>query len=159
MNAEQTEVSREDFIMAVTEVLIFQDISDDNILNTFDHYDLDNDGILSKEEAYHVFNEGANMLEVAEQTIEMWDSVDQDQDDSLDQTEFLAAVQLLSSTGVLPQIPSAEVIMVFDAMLAGYNSDKVDQVEALPLSSLISTLKQEAPVMWDAILAEVTQQP
>lgn len=84
MNADQTEVSRDDFIMAVTEVLIFNDISDENILNTFDHYDLDNDGILTKTEAYHVFNEGANMLEVAEQTIEMWDSVDQNEDDSLD---------------------------------------------------------------------------
>lgn len=155
MNAEQTEVTRDDFIMAVSEVLIFTNISDENILNSFDHYDLDNDGILSKKEAYHVFHEDANIFEVADRAIESWDSVDVNQSDSLDQTEFLAAVQLLTSSAILPEIPSAEVTLVFDSLLADYNADQTEPVEALPLSSLISTIKEKAPLIWDAILADV----
>ena len=51
MNADMTEVERDDFIMAVAEVNIFDDMSDIAILASFDNYDLNDDGILSKQEA------------------------------------------------------------------------------------------------------------
>ena len=98
------------------------------------------------------------MIEVAEATVEMWDTVDADEDDSLGQNEFLAAVQLLTSSEVLPEIPTADVVMVYESMLADYNADQTEAVEAIPLSSIISTLKNKAPLMWDSILADVQQQ-
>ena len=122
MNSDMTEVERDDFIMAVAEVNMFDFMSDDVILATFDHYDLNDDGILSKQEASLGFSEGMTILEVAQQTVELWDSIDHNQDDILDQTEFLAGVSMLTTSGVLPEIDSAEVATVYDNLLAYHNA-------------------------------------
>ena len=58
MNAEMTEVERSNFINAVTEVNMFDDMSDADLLASFDNIDLDVNGILTKQEAQHAFHEG-----------------------------------------------------------------------------------------------------
>ena len=51
MNGDLTEVQRDDFILAVAEVNMFDYMSDNAILAAFDNYDVNDDGILSKQEA------------------------------------------------------------------------------------------------------------
>ena len=51
MNSAMTEVERENFIMAVTQVNVFEDMSDAELLDTFDDLDVDDDGVLTKQEA------------------------------------------------------------------------------------------------------------
>lgn len=93
---------------------------------------------------------------MAEATLGIWDNVDQDHDDSLDQTEFLAGVSMLTSSGVLPEINSAEVVEVYDDLLAHYNNDHQAQVPAttLPMEAIIQSVSQVAPSLWDALVAE-----
>ena len=62
MNDIQTKVLRDDFINAVTEVQMFADMSEAQMLNTFDHYDLNGNGILTEKEAFLVFKEEDKML-------------------------------------------------------------------------------------------------
>ena len=125
------------------------------MLNTFDHYDLNGNGILTEKEAFLVFKEEDKMLQFAEQATYMWDRLDINDDYSFDQAEFLATVQLLTRAGILPEIPSAQVIQVYRALLASYNSGVAEPVAVLPISELISDLKEKAPAMWDAFLSEI----
>ena len=155
MNDAQTKVLRDDFIQAVDDVHIFADMSDEQLLKTFDHYDLNNNGILTVKEAFLVFKEETKILWFAEYAAAMWDSLDINDDDAMDQAEFLAIVQLLTSAGILPEIPSAQVRTVYRALLASYNSNVSEPIAVLPLTELISDLKEKAPAMWDAFLAEV----
>lgn len=158
MNSEMTEVERSNFINAVTEVNMFDDMSDADLLASFDNYDLDDNGILTKQEAQHAFHEGMTLMEVAAATLEIWDSADQNHDDTLDQTEFLAGVNLLTDSGVLPAIDSDEVISVYGDLLAHYNADQTDMTQPaateLPMDAIIQSVSQVAPSLWDALVAE-----
>ena len=158
MNQEMTEVQRENFIMAVTEVHLFKDLSDDDLLDAFDAYDLDDDGVLTIQEASHAFHEGMTLLEVSEKTLELWDSADQNHDDSLDQTEFLAGVSMLTSTGVLPEIASTEVVSVYNNLLVHYNQENATNESALPMDAIVKSVSQVAPSLWSALVAEFSSQ-
>merc|ERR1712007_404346 len=45
MNAEMTQVERDNFLDAIAEVNLFDDMTDAEIMAAFDSYDLDEDGI------------------------------------------------------------------------------------------------------------------
>ena len=158
MNAEMTEVERANFINAVTEINMFDDLSDAEKLALFDTHDYDNDGIMTKQEAHHAFREGMTLRDVAAATLQIWDSADANHDDTLDQTEFLAGVSILTTSGVLPVIDSAEVITVYDDLLAHYNDEQAAQSQPaateLPMEEIIKSVKQVAPSIWDALVAE-----
>jgi len=116
---------------------MFDYMSGSAILASFDRYDLNDDGILSKQEAYHAFNAGQIILEVAESTMSIFDSVDLDQDDTLNETEFLHGVELLASQGVLPVIDTAEAITVYNNLVTHHNAGADQPVQGLPLESII----------------------
>ena len=157
MNSDLTEVERDDFIQAVAEVNMFDDMSDNAIMAAFDNYDVNDDGILSKQEAQHAFNEGLTILEVAEATIDMFDSVDQNHDDTLDEIEFLAGVNLLTDQGVLPAITTAEATTVYNNLVQHHNDTAAQPVQALPLAAIVQTVSEVAPDMWAALVAQYGQ--
>ena len=87
----------------------------------------------------------------------MFDSVDQNHDDNLDETEFLAGVNLLTSQGVLPVIDTAEAITVYNNLVTHHNDTAAQPVQALPLQAIIQTVSEVAPDMWAALVAEYGQ--
>ena len=84
----------------------------------------------------------------------MFDSVDQNHDDTLDETEFLHGVKLLTDHGVLPAVPTAEAITVYNNLISHHNDTAAQPVQALPLEAIIQTVSQVAPDMWAALVAK-----
>ena len=78
-----------------------------------------------------------------------------DEDGNFDETEFLAAFNVLQSSGMLPETTSAEVVEVFDYVLEQYNQDAAEPAESIPSIALFVVMKDVVGEAWTKFIEQV----
>ena len=135
---------------------MFSDMTPEEITAQFDIHDLDADGIVTIEEAYHVFTHEDTVEVVTEKVQKILEEV-ADEDGNFDETEFLAAFNVLQSSGMLPETTSAEVVEVFDYVLEQYNQDAAEPAESIPSIALFVVMKDVVGEAWTKFIEQVEQ--
>lgn len=155
MLVNNDQVALADWIDAVTEVNMFDDMTEAEILAQFDLHDLNDDGLVTVVEAEHVFYHAETIQEVTETIDGMWDTVDQDENGDLDETEFLAAYEVLHELELLPDTDAAAILEVYNEQLVKYNDSVAtpeEQVSVLPMSAVLDLMREATVQAWNDIL-------
>ena len=153
------QVALADWIDAVTEVNMFDDMTEEQILAQFDLHDLNDDELVTKDEAEHVFYHAETIQEVTETINGMWDTVDQDENGDLDETEFLAAYEVLHELELLPDSDATAILEVYNYQLVKYNDSVAtpeEQVSVLPMTAVLDLMREATVQAWNDILNGTT---
>lgn len=76
---------------------------------------------MTRDEAEHVYNHVETIQEVTERVEEIYESADTNMDSQLDETEFVASIEVLKTIGLIPETTTAQVLDVYDYVIDKYN--------------------------------------
>lgn len=78
----------------------------------------------------------------------IYESADADMDSNLDETEFLASINVLETVGLLPETDVSEVMDVYDYVLETYNETAVNKVTTVPTVAVLYMMKDVTNEAW-----------
>jgi len=85
---------------------------------------------------------------VTERVKGIYESADADMDSNLDETEFLASINVLETVGLLPETDVSEVMDVYDYVLETYNETAVNKVTTVPTVAVLYMMKDVTNEAW-----------
>ena len=102
-----------------------------------------------------MFYHAETIKEVTETINGMWDTVDQDENGDLDETEFLAAYEVLHELELLPDSDATVILEVYNDQLVKYNDSVAtpeEQVSVLPMTAVLDLMREATVQAWNDIL-------
>lgn len=110
---------------------------------------------MTRAEAEHVYYHVETIQEVTERVEEIYESADTNMDSKLDETEFVASVEVLKTIGLIPETSTEQVLDVYDYVIDKYNETADTPVETVPVVAVLYLMKDVTSTAWTNFLQKV----